>query len=120
MITELDLQKAIAECQGVRDPTASTCIKLAAFLIIRREMFGEDQLLQNLQQLPAYSYASEPPETTQRYSGAEIGDYGDSDFLQTVKGKDPAAAWAVMDEVMDTLKVINARVYNATMRKLES
>ena len=112
MITELDLQEAIAECQGVRNPTASTCIKLAAFLTIQKEMFG------NSEQLPTYSYASEPPETMQRYSGAEIGDYGDSEFLQTVKGKDPAAAWAVMDEVMDTLKVINSRVYNATMRKL--
>lgn len=116
MITELDLQEAIAECQGVRNPTAGTCIKLAAFLTIQKELFGEPTTEHSQ---PGYSYASEPPETTLKYSGAEsIGDYGDSEFLQTVKGKDPAVAWAVMDEVMDTLKVINARVYNSVMRKL--
>ena len=35
MITEMDLQEAIAECQGKRNPNADTCIKLAAFYIIK-------------------------------------------------------------------------------------
>ena len=43
MITEKDLQEAIAEGQGQRNPNANTCIKLAAFLTIRKEMFGEVQ-----------------------------------------------------------------------------
>ena len=43
MITEKDLQEAIAECQGQRNPTTSTCIKLAAFYTIRRELFGEEK-----------------------------------------------------------------------------
>lgn len=119
MITEQDLQEAIAECQGVRNPNATTAIKLAAFLTIKREMFGESEPLQNVQQLPAYSYASEPPEPYQQYSGANtVGDYGDSDFLQAVKGKDPAAMWAVMDELMDVLKMVNERVYNGVMRRI--
>ena len=36
----------------------------------------------------------------------------DSEFLR--------AAWEVMDELMDSLKVVNERVYNSVMRKLES
>ena len=35
--------------------------------------------------------------------------YGDSDFLQAVSGKDPAHVFAVMDELMDTLHIINER-----------
>ena len=107
MITEKDLQEAIAECQGVRSPTASTAIKLAAFLTIQREMFG-----------PSYSNA-EPPEPIIMNSGVDtVGDYGDSEFLQAVRGKDPATVWRAMDELMDTMKIINARVYDSVLRKI--
>lgn len=115
MITEQDLQEAIAECQGVRNPNANTAIKLAAFLTIQRELYG------NPEQLPAYSYAA-PPDTTEtlpRYSGEDtVGDYGDSDFLQAVAGKSAADMWAFMDELMDTLKMVNPRVYNGVMRRI--
>ena len=126
MITEHDLQEAIAECQGQRNPNASTAIKLAAFLTIQRELFGNaEENNANASKIftnatsPAYSYAAEPPETIPRYSGAEsVGDYGDSDFLRAVRGKDPAAMWAVMDELMDTLKMVNQRVYDGVMRRI--
>jgi hypothetical protein len=36
-----DLDTAIAECQGRRNPDAKTCIMLAAFYTIKREMFGD-------------------------------------------------------------------------------
>lgn len=47
-------------------------------------------------------------------------EYGDSDFLRAVSGKDQAEAWAVMDELMDTLQIVNAKVYNGVMRKIEA
>ena len=43
MITEKDLQEAIAECIGQRNPNANTAIKLAAFYTIKRELYGEDK-----------------------------------------------------------------------------
>lgn len=43
---------------------------------------------------------------------------GASEFLTSVDGKDCAQVWAVMDELMDSLKIINNRVYNAVMRKI--
>lgn len=43
----------------------------------------------------------------------------DSDFLRAVANIDPGRAWVVMDELMDSLKVVNERVYNSVMRKLE-
>ena len=32
---------------------------------------------------------------------------------------DSVKAWEVMDELMDSLKIVNERVYNSVMRKLE-
>lgn len=111
MITEKDLQEAIAECQGQRNPNANTAIKLAAFLTIQRELFGEHGE-------PSYSYAP-PPDNRFQTSGADVvGSYGDSDFLQAIEGKDPAVVWPVMNELMDTMRMINERVYNSVMRKI--
>ena len=44
--------------------------------------------------------------------------YGDSDFLRAVSQKDPAHVWRVMDELMETLHIVEPRVYNSVMRKL--
>lgn len=41
-----------------------------------------------------------------------------SDFMQGVDGKDQQSAWAVMDELMDTLKVVNPQTYDSVMRKI--
>ena len=45
---------------------------------------------------------------------------GDSDFLRAVDGKDPEKAWEIMDELLDTLKVVNRKVYDNVMRKLQA
>ena len=51
---------------------------------------------------------------------ADVGEYGDTDFLRAVAGKDPAKAWIVVDELMDTLRIVNERVYNSVMRKIQA
>lgn len=45
---------------------------------------------------------------------------GDSDFLLAVAGKDSVQVWAIMDELMDSLKIVNERVYNDIMRKIQN
>ena len=110
MITKLDLDSAIAECQGKRNPDASTCIKLAAFYTIRREMFGEEK---DVEPLPAYSFApaSQPTEGI---------DYpGESEFARAINGRDQQEIWPVIDELMDTINVLQPRLYDAVMRKLQ-
>lgn len=47
-----------------------------------------------------------------------IGQYGDSEFLQSVAEKDQASVWSIMDDLMDTLHTVNPRVYNGVMRKI--
>ena len=107
MITQADLQQAIAECQGERNPNASTCIKLAAFLTIHRELFGEEK---HADQLPAYSFAPAPDRKI-----VEID--SDSDFAPAVNGTPLDEFLPVMEELMQTLEIIQPRLYGAVMAK---
>jgi len=109
LITEKDLQEAIAECQGQRNPNASTCIKLAAFYTIRRELFGEEK---EVGQLPGYSYAM------QTESEPMIMNDSDSEFARMIDGRPQAEIWPLMDEMMDTIHAIHPRLYSAVMDRL--
>lgn len=104
MITKHDLEAAIAECQGKRNPDAKTCIMLAAFYTIQREMYGEEKEA-------VYSYDPAP----ERYT---IALNSDSDFSRAINGREPEEVFPVMDELMDTLSVIQPRLYSAVMMKL--
>lgn len=112
MITEMDLQEAIAECQGQRNPNASTCIKLAAFYTIRRELFGEGKEVGQLPPLPAYSYAM------QTESEPMIENDSDSEFARLINGRPQDDVWPLMDEMMDTIRAIHPRLYRAVMSRL--
>ena len=115
MITERDLEQAIAECQGERNPNANTCIKLAAFYTIRNELFGKDEQLQRTVMSPAnYSYAAAPVDT------AETIHYDSgTDFSQTIDGRDPDDIWPIMDEMMEAVHTLMPRLYGSVMRKLQ-
>ena len=59
----------------------------------------------------------------QGYSGDEgkaesIPRYGESEFLGAISGKNPREMWLLMDELMETLAVINPRLYDGVMRKI--
>lgn len=95
----------IAECQGERNPNANTCIKLAAFYTIRNEMFGTPV------ETPVYSRAAPPQERIELDSNSE--------FTRLVSTMDPGVVWAVVDELMSTLQVINPRLYAGVIQKLE-
>lgn len=103
MITKKDLDAAIAECQGKRNPDANTCIKLAAFYTIKREMYGEEP--------GSYSYAPAPNRNT-------IGFDSDSEFARAVDGREVNEVLPVMNELMDVLQILQPRLYSAVMAKL--
>lgn len=108
MITKHDLDEAIAECQGQRNPDANTCIKLAAFYTIRHEMFGEEKEVE--QNMYSYSPPLEPSET--------VGRYGGSEFLEMVEGKPIDSVMKIMDELMESMQVLQPRIYDSVMRKI--
>ena len=81
--------------------------KLANLYTVRNEMLGSVQQ-------PQITARAEASDAT--HDGLE--QYGESDFLKAVAGKSGAKAWAVMDELMDTLHVVNPRAYESVLRKL--
>lgn len=108
MITERDLQDAIAECQGERHPNASTCIKLAAYFTIYDHLYPKQA-----------EKAEELPQTIfQTVDEDIIGSYGDSEFYRAINGRKAADIWAVMDELMETIQIINPKLYDGVMRQL--
>lgn len=107
MITRSDLDSAIAECQGKRNPDARTCIMLAAFYTIKREMFGDAEKIQH----PSQSFAPAPNRNM-----IEID--SDSELARAINGRDLADVFPVLDELMDTLQILYPRLYDAVMMKL--
>lgn len=102
-----EIEWAISELEQ-EESSKSGYALLAALYTCRKEMMG---LSAPQPQAASYSEAGPEPETLDRY--------GDSDFLQAIDGKDSSAAWLVMDELMDTLRVVNPRAYESVMRKLD-
>lgn len=110
MITEQDLREAIAECQGVREPNANTCIKLAAYYTILEHMTSTQGHAPA--ELPMYSYSP---------MSADTIDYtGESDFAKKINGMNCYDVLNVVDELMDTIAVLNPGLYNGVMRKLSN
>ena len=104
MITEKDLEQAIAECQGERNPNANTCIKLAAYYTIKKALYGANE--------PTYSFAAGKAENTIDYdSGTE--------FARAINGRNPEEIWPVIDELMTTVQALMPRLYDGVMRKLQ-
>lgn len=110
MITEKDLQEAIAECKGQRNPNVNTCIKLAAFYTIKEHLYPDKEIVED--PLSNYSY-SMPPDS----SSIELD--SDSEFAQAVNGRTVNVIMPIMDEAMNALKVLNPNFYASIIRKIE-
>lgn len=116
MITEQDLQEAIAECQGVRNPNASTCIKLAAFYTIKEHLYPDLQPdLQILPQTRSYSFAAAPDQVEN-----PIDYTSDTEFGRLINGRYPSEVMPLIDElVSEALQTVNPKLYDSFMRRLK-
>lgn len=119
MIYEDDLNQAIAEAKAERDPNAWTCIRLAAFYIIKEQLFGDSgQLPPDYAAAPMVgaSFAdapTEPPEEIVQYTSV-------SAFGQAIDGKRAAQIWPILDELMSYVQTLYPDLYDAAMRKLKT
>lgn len=109
MITKHDLQEAIAECEGQRNPTANTCIKLAAFYTIKQHLFPDFDQASNSPMPVDYSYAS--ADNTVSY-------IGESEFAEKIYGIETNKILSIFDDLMSTLTVLNPKLYNNVMQKI--
>ncbi len=118
MITERDIDQAIAECRADRDPDAWTCMRLAAFLTIKAQLFGNpEQLRRETFEMPMIRGASmaEGPQT----SAEEIVEYeSGTEFGKAIDGKRAAQIWPVLDEAMSILQTMHPKLYNAIIKRL--
>lgn len=105
MIKEQDLLEAIAECQGERNPDARTCRNLAAFYTILDHIQKKEDP-NSIED--GYSYAVAP----------SIEYHSDSEFYQYIANMDINDIIALFDEVMDTLQIVNPRLYQSIIRKV--
>ena len=105
MITEQDLQAAIAECEGQRNPTSSTCIKLAAFYTIRDNMYPKEK--------------AEEPVFYSRSAGPVERWTSNTEFGQKIADQDISDIMPIIDELISTIQVLNPRLYAGVMRKLD-
>lgn len=102
MIDEKELKSWIARLE-TEQSSWPNYEKLAALYIIQNQHGGQ----RTSAPVAMYSSASAP----------YVVD-GDSDFMQAVSSRTPEQAWAIVDELMDALKVTNARMYDNVMRKM--
>ena len=106
MISRIEIEKAIEECQGNRNPDANTCMKLAAYYVILDHIGAYSR---NLSQM---SYASEPVEKVMYNSNSE--------FSEVIQGMDMYEVIAVMDDLMEAVQSLVPKLYTATIDKLRA
>lgn len=64
-------------------------------------------------------YAGAPDDTAREPVDTHRIEYkGDTEFSRAVHGKEAAEVWPVIDDMMSTIKGIQPRVYQMTMRRL--
>lgn len=111
MLSENDLICKIAEYRCRDTITESDCVKLAAFLTIRDCLYPKEYDDQR------YSFADAPQETQVEKSTVDYD--SDKEFFAIANGMDTDKVWKVVDELMETLQVINPRLYAGVIRKLQ-
>lgn len=94
MINPDELDKEILMLEK-KDTTYANCERLAWLYIVRDHI--------------AKQQASQPTPLSVDPS---------SDFLQAVNGKDSVAIFAIMDDLMDTVRVTAPRAYDSVMRRV--
>lgn len=112
MITEKAIREAIAYCNGKVDPNRNDAVLLAACYILQDHLFPADvpEVIEN-RDLSHYSFS---PET------ANLIDYdGESEFAAVINGRDPAELWPLLEELVETIRVLNPRLYNSFMRRVK-
>lgn len=108
MIREQDVREAIAEMQGQKNPNSNTCIKLAAYYTILDHILEPQNNALPYEQ--RYSSEQKHADTIEYDSGSE--------FSSKIIGQDSNKIWSIMDELMDTLSIINPKLYASVIRKV--
>ena len=98
MISMEQINGEIAALENEK-PTYVTMQKLSTLYIVRDHMLiGNKPTVTNAETIPT----------------------GTSEFMKLVSGKNQSSVFNVMDELMNTLSILNPALYNGVMRKLNN
>ena len=102
MPTKEELLKAIEEVAKQPD-TYAKCQKLATFYILLNSLYPDEDFKNDI--------------STQFQD--TIPDFGESEFLKRIKGRELNYVFSVFDELMEALKALNPSLYANTLRRFE-
>ncbi|MGJ1042771.1 hypothetical protein ACR77V_13105 [Staphylococcus epidermidis] len=60
----------------------------------------------------------EPVSRVEQIDEVIISEYGDTEFYRAIAGMNSEDAWAVMNELMEAVKALQPKLYQATIEKL--
>ncbi len=102
MISQRELLKAIEECEKNVN-SFQGCEKLSALYTVYDHLYGQ------------------PVEYTNIHTETEtiIETDGDNDFLKAINGKSAVKIWNIVSELMESVKLIQPRLYDAVMQKIQ-
>ena len=100
MITQDDLRHGISAFLSQKDITPNDCVKLAAYITIQNHLYPQEQ------------------EEERQAEPMPISVSGDSPLRSAIRGKPQEELLAIADELMETLEVLQPRLYDAVMRKI--
>lgn len=81
------------------------CEKLATLYTLKNNLYPE-------QEQRGYSFSPAPQRDV-------IEEYGDSEFLLMIVGKDSQKIFDLIDELMTTVQMLKPSLYNAVIRRIE-
>lgn len=98
MFTKEELEKEIFEYEQSK-PNYENCKVLALLYTIHDHKYGNENL-----------------------SRAEkiVSSHGDSEFLTEISGLDSSKVWKIMDELMQTLELVQPKLHETVMLKIRS
>ena len=102
MFTKVELIDAINELLDGKH-SIQNCAKLSAIYTVLDHLYPPDDILSG--------YSGDA-------SNNSIGKYGTSEFLKSIVGHDPQRMWLLMDELMQTLTIVQPRLYDCVIRKI--
>ena len=115
MLTEREVLQAIDECM-VEPMTGNKRAVLADLFTIHDHLFGELTRAQEAPQpMPMQSYSAPPMEQVEIY----VETNGDSEFLKAVDGRKAERVWKLMDELVETVKILHPRMYSKFIDKVQ-
>lgn len=84
---------------------------LAAYLTIKRELFDKEE---RIPEIGSYSFDLAPNTSVET-----ITYNSDTEFSSLINGRKSDEIWAIMDELMSTLKIVNISLYKGVMHEIK-